>query len=496
MQHLTREQLNRYREGKMNPAELAQADEHIASCQQCRQMLMTPNQLEQAVLSLKRKLQFDRTRESNCLDYSRLVAYIDGELDEIDREIVEAHLELCPRCAEDVQSLRQFRDEIATRPTVTYAPKARLLYLIVWFRSLLSTLKPQNVLSFSMATALIVLFCLFFAQLQTNQTLFAELELTRERLKQLETQVARTQEIKRHFIAVQKQFEESQKQLSEMRRQLLEAQRKLASAEQFLQKQTTMVQKPERRTTSQPPRPPFSPPILVTLKDTAGEITLSAGGRLTMPSDITLPPEWMERVKEVLTKGAASQPEKVLLALAETKKGTILRGTEILRQQVAEFPMLISPVATAVKSTRPLFRWMPVKGAQSYRLIVTNKDQTEIIWQGETKNQTQIELPVELKRDEIYSWQVEAKVGDEVRLSQWAKFWVLDEGTFAQVGQLERKFGKSAIVMATVYQSYGLYDDAWTQLERVRSLNPNNPSVESLRESFLKQRIEVRKWSQ
>lgn len=490
MQHLTLEQLNRYRKGEMNPTELAKADEHIASCQKCRQMLMTPNQLEQAMLSLKRKLQFDQTRESNCLDYSRLVAYVDGELDEIDREVIEAHLELCHKCAEDVQSLRQFRDEIAIRPTVTYAPKTSLSYLTFWFRSFFSALKPQNVLSFSMATALVILCWLLFAQLQANRTLFAELEQTQRQLNRLENQFAVSQELQRQLAAVREQFEESQRQLSEMRRQLFETQKKLAYAEQFLQQQTTTTQKPQRRTNLQTPKTPFSSPVLVMLQDTTGQITLNADGRLTLPSNITLPPEWTERVKEVLMKGTTSQPEKVLLALAETRKGTILRGTESLRQQISDFPIIISPVATAIKSTRPILRWTPVKGAKYYQIIVANRDQTEIIWQGETRNQTQIMLPVELQRDEVYSWQVEAMVGDEVKLSQWAKFWVLDERTFKQVSQLEHKFSKSITVMAAIYQFFGLYDDAWIQLEKLRGLNPDNPSVKNLIESFFRQRSE------
>lgn len=286
---------------------------------------------------------------------------------------------------------------------------------------------------------------------------------------------------------------ESKKRLAEMRGQLVEAQKKLAATEQSLKQQIATRQKLERQLAlatqkSQPTKP--SPPakVLVKLQNTVGQIALTADGKLDLPSDLNLPPELEKQVKELLMEGTVSQPKTVQLALAETGSGTILRGTEFPSHQVTEFPIPLNPVATAVKSTHPMFRWTPVKGAQSYRLIITNRDQTEIIWQVEIENRIQIQLPIELKRDEIYSWQVEAKVGDEVKLSQWAKFWVLDKRTFAQVSQLERKFSKSITVMAIVYQTYGLYDEAWTQLERLKRLNPDNPPVKSLIESLLKQR--------
>jgi hypothetical protein len=56
------------------------------------------------------------------LNFDWLEAYIKGELDEVDREIAESHLELCQQCTDDVLDLRAFAAEVATYPDKEYAP--------------------------------------------------------------------------------------------------------------------------------------------------------------------------------------------------------------------------------------------------------------------------------------------------------------------------------------------------------------------------------------
>ena len=50
---------------------------------------------------------------SSC-DASRLSAYLDGELDAVAREQVEAHLAACPSCAAELASLRSVSSAVAS----------------------------------------------------------------------------------------------------------------------------------------------------------------------------------------------------------------------------------------------------------------------------------------------------------------------------------------------------------------------------------------------
>lgn len=231
-------------------------------------------------------------------------------------------------------------------------------------------------------------------------------------------------------------------------------------------------------------------PLLVKLSDTTGEVTVTANGKLSLPAIPTLPSKWTQQLKELLKKGTVSQSKEIQLAMAQVQRDIIMmRGSDERSTSI-----LLSPVATAVKSTRPTFRWAPVKDAQSYKLIIANQDQTEVIWKGDAGTQTQFSLPTNapaLKRGETYSWLVEATVGGEPRLSEWVKFRVLDGAALVEVTRLEQRYGKSALVLGGVYEAHGLYEDAQKQFERLQQLNPNNPMVKRMLDAL--QQIRIRK---
>jgi hypothetical protein len=212
------------------------------------------------------------------------------------------------------------------------------------------------------------------------------------------------------------------------------------------------------------------------LQDAAGQVTL----QLSLPGDLSLPPELAQRVKDLLIMGVVSQPEAVQEAMAQ------------LRSDAGERPVRgkgegraitqLSPVATAVKSTRPAFRWEQVAGARSYKLAISQ--QNRIVWAGDAGRQTEFSLPAdapELKPGEIYSWQVETAAGGELKLSPPARFRVLDELALEEVARIERQFaGHSALALGAAYEQYGLYDDAQGQFEQLRRSNPDSPAPEKM----------------
>jgi len=52
---------------------------------------------------------------------------------------------------------------------------------------------------------------------------------------------------------------------------------------------------------------------------------------------------------------------------------------------------------------------------------------------------------------------------------------------------MERRFSHSALTLATLYATYGLWDKAIAQVHRLQKQNPDHPAIKLLRESISKQ---------
>jgi anti-sigma factor RsiW len=102
-EHVTVEQIEQYR-GKGMPAEdLVAFDRHVAQCGECRSRLAS----EELVMALLAGLESAAAAPEH-LSYDQMTAYADAKSDEVDREIVESHVELCARCAAELGDLAAF----------------------------------------------------------------------------------------------------------------------------------------------------------------------------------------------------------------------------------------------------------------------------------------------------------------------------------------------------------------------------------------------------
>src|SRR5882724_4354744 len=112
--HISSQQLEGYLNKTLPPDELIRVDDHLSACDVCHQHLS-------AMLSLSKKprvIESDESRindeESDHVTYEQLAAYVDLELDEFDREIVESHITLCTQCSEETRSLSDLKKRIET----------------------------------------------------------------------------------------------------------------------------------------------------------------------------------------------------------------------------------------------------------------------------------------------------------------------------------------------------------------------------------------------
>lgn len=122
--HLEPEEIAAYRQRTLSPADLLRADDHLAGCGMCRDRLGDSARVTRAVAAIHRSLaDADGALEHPPAD--QLAAFVDGGLDEVDRELIEAHLELCDSCAGDAEDLRALGSEIRSAHPPAAGPRAR-----------------------------------------------------------------------------------------------------------------------------------------------------------------------------------------------------------------------------------------------------------------------------------------------------------------------------------------------------------------------------------
>jgi hypothetical protein len=222
------------------------------------------------------------------------------------------------------------------------------------------------------------------------------------------------------------------------------------------------------------PEVPAGETVMASLMDNAGQVILTQSGSVLLP-DRSLPPGvLLASVKDLLTNGLIQQRDRVPSAAARAAKDLVERGPS---GEPAEDPILVSPVGTAVRSTRPAFSWRPVQGATHYTLYLTDHNR-KLVWQGSSGTATSLTLPPqapELVRGEAYLWQVEALVRDDARLSRWDSFAVLDTAGLQSAMAGEKLYADSALLLGALYERQGLYDDAEREFRKLSELNPSSP---------------------
>src|SRR5260370_7213047 len=115
--HVTAEQIAQYRNNGMPPGDLGALDRHVVECGECRTQLARAGR----VATLLSGLETAATAPQH-LAYDQLADYVDAKSGEVDREIVESHVELCDRCATELGDLAAFADSMAASRESEPAP--------------------------------------------------------------------------------------------------------------------------------------------------------------------------------------------------------------------------------------------------------------------------------------------------------------------------------------------------------------------------------------
>lgn len=111
--HLSANAIDRYRSKAITADEVRVMDSHLSECEQCRQRFTDSAPIDVAYDAVKYSL--SQESESGAhIEYQELAAYVDGHLDAIARDLVEAHIKTCADCDRDVDEIAGVRDAISS----------------------------------------------------------------------------------------------------------------------------------------------------------------------------------------------------------------------------------------------------------------------------------------------------------------------------------------------------------------------------------------------
>jgi hypothetical protein len=160
-------------------------------------------------------------------------------------------------------------------------------------------------------------------------------------------------------------------------------------------------------------------------------------------------------------------------------------GAFALRSPAPPLPeiSLLGHDRTAVRSTPVKLGWLPVKGADKYRLTVSVRGGAKV-FETDTQDLFFI-LENRLKPGREYIWRVIALAGEKALAGNVARFRLLDLSSLTRLIILEqnieantpRNSDEAKISKAMLYKKYGLNDEAGGLLSDLKDRYPGNEGI-------------------
>jgi anti-sigma factor RsiW len=422
----------------ISPAELLVVGDHVEACETCRRRLTDIEQLRAIITSLRADLDGEVITKTAHLSYEQLAAYANGHAGEMDREIVESHLEDCYECTAELQDLQGFKEELATYRQKEYAPARR-----TFIQGRPGTLLQRPALRITLQIATIAAVALLCAWTAT--------------------------------LPLRKQVGDLNDRLNELREQN-EALRAQVSTTEDLERRVAELQRAQVEVLSS------SPQIALALNDD-GVVALDRRGYLIGLE--ALPSSLRERLGSALSSGQITLPQEARDLAG--KQGMLLGGSG----EGVPFA-LISPVGKVIEAERPTLRWKPLSEATSYTVTISDSNFNEVARSADLRG-TQWQVPHSLKRGGVYTWQVIAvKDGRQFKSptppAPDAKFKVLGQEEAEQIERAKDKYPNSHLLPGMLYSQAGLVDEAEREFEALVAANPNVPIARKLLTSLRAER--------
>ena len=435
--HLSDEDLSRYCGRTLPPVELLAADDHLAICDACYARIGAAEGLDAKLLAASKAFDAANDFEATHLTYEQMAAMVDNRLDEIDREVIESHLELCRRCETELNELREVSTALNVVPAkdqvraVPRAPSLKANLISFWRRPAFHIPAPAFAALVLLALATLVLLGIQRRDRTVLQARVAELE---QRNQELKAQASTVEGMQSEVAAIRDE--------NNRLRQAVESQAE----------------------------------VLVALNDAGGRIILDTDGNLL---GLRASPRDEQAIREALQNGRVQLPSS-LRELRSGPSGTLMGDARTAFK-------LLTPVGIVIESAQPNLRWTALEGATSYTVTVYDSNLNEVATSGPLTT-SQWAVPRALARGRTYVWQVRAvKDGREVvappPAASRVRFRVLEQAKVEEVERARRSHTKSHLVMGLTYAESGLLDEAAREFDALLRSNPKSPIARRLRQS-------------
>jgi hypothetical protein len=116
-QHLSDDQLAKYRLGKLAGSALLAADDHIVLCEECRKKAAEGSSVESKWANLAESIRQTGEFGTPHISYEQLQAYVDRTATPSDAAQLESHIRECGNCRAEVEDLQQFSASLKVKPT-------------------------------------------------------------------------------------------------------------------------------------------------------------------------------------------------------------------------------------------------------------------------------------------------------------------------------------------------------------------------------------------
>ncbi len=465
--HLSTNQIERFALRILPASDLTAIAEHLNACPSCLRSFSEFHQSNRADAPIAFTLAPEEWFKHEHLEYEQLAGYLDSILEDEEREITEVHLRVCERCQDSVQSLQEFRRQIAPEMSVPYAPVVKTKQrddrrpILGWLRWQWA---PACVAAVIFIAACLGVLALFIGYDKTNINQQANL-----RVPVNSSNAANVgSELNANLQAGGSVNANDNMQIaqpgsnSEVRVAIVRNTPRSAAP--------TLRSKAPKRTVTTSMASALPPAI--TLHDGATVWSINDGGNVVGLRGIT--PANAEVVKEVLLSQNIAKPADLTSVFSE--RGT-LRGITTGEQSFK----LLSPAQTVVANDRPTFKWEAIPRATSYRVYVGDANSREVARSIELPSSVTAWTPpqVSLPRGKVYSWSVIAMVnGNEVvapaASAPEMKFKVLSNESFQELMNIQSGT-RSHLVLGIFYARAGMLDEAERELRLLVEQNPHSP---------------------
>ena len=434
MKHLEIEQLKKYGERQLKTEEMTQTVFHLGECRACFDSFQ---QMFPSLSDAAREVSVDNLTADDAeifhLDYEEhLRPYIDCEIDEVTREIVESHLQNCSFCARAVRELREFSDGLKLHEI---EKDSLAVPMFSQWAGNLPRRFSDGYLPYLFLSAIAILILgfggwLFWRQSETP-TFVAE--------NQTPTDAPKVSENENSF-----------NQLSDN-----------PPTNQEIKENKSLILPPDDNSANKK------------LKEVGDKIPQSKQSE-TERLLAALPPDFRAEFQNAL------QTQKINLPafIADLRENRNLRG-----ESNNEKDINLSPNAQAVKGVRPTFSWKKFAAAgESYVVTIFDQNFNQIVVSPNLR-ETQWKSNVILERGKIYKWQVKTEKSAN---SYSAQFRVLDENAVVRLDTIEKAAPDSPLVRGIGYALEGLLTEAAREFQKEIKNNPRGSLARKLKDSLTK----------